>query len=305
MDSILNKQVSFFNTHSDTQPRPVNVLEFLKDKNSIKLQNEILSCVGADDKKSLKAFAKCIAISGLFTKRCEAGLIAHSGLIAVDIDLKDNQQVILDPDFIRKVCVFPWIAYFGKSISGNGYWGIVPILNPNKHKEHFAAIQSVFKSIGITIDPAPSNVASLRYQSYDESAYYNHNAKRFTYLKATREPKKEYQGTAKISSDTNPFNDYNLHGDIESLLISHGWKYSNCTKSDRKRFTRPGKQSGVSADFHTTKRTLYLFSSDPETGLETANKGYSPVSVFAQLECNNNWSLCATKLKALGFGKNS
>lgn len=173
-NSILNKEASCFNTHSDMQPKPVNVLQFLTDRTALKLQDEIRSCVSEDDKKAIKAEAKCIAISGTFSKRGESGLIKHSGLIAIDIDLKDNKEILGHPEFFSSICALPWMAYFGRSISGSGYFGIIPIVNATKHKEHFAAIESVFKTMNIILDKAPSNVSSLRYQSYDENAYFNH-----------------------------------------------------------------------------------------------------------------------------------
>ena len=303
-NSVLNKEVSTQKNHSASLIFNENLLNLLNDKTCIPLQEEIKSMVDPDDKKPLKALAKCITVSGTFTKRCEYGLITHSGLIAIDIDWKDNQQVLTDPDFFTKVCGLPFIAYFGKSISGSGYWGIIPISNPAKHKEHFRAIESVFKEIGIVLDKAPSNVASLRYQSYDENAYFNHSAERFTFIKeSVIEPKKSYQIKADNSTDVNPFDDFNQNGDVEGLLLSAGWTYSNNSKADRKRFTRPGKSSGVSADWHTVKRLLYLFSSDAATGLETPMRGYNPVLIFYQLTACKSWAECAKNLKILGYGQ--
>ena len=103
-NSRLNKQAAYFNTHSDTYPKPISVLEFLTDKTCIPLQDEIKNMADPDDKKTLKALAKCITISGTFSKRNENGLIKHSGLIAIDIDLVDNTEILKDPDFFKKVC---------------------------------------------------------------------------------------------------------------------------------------------------------------------------------------------------------
>ena len=68
------------------------------------------------------------------------------------------------------------VAYCGLSVSGRGYWGLVPIHDPAMHKEHFEALQDDFHFIGIKIDPAPGNVASPRYYSYDSNGYFNAKA---------------------------------------------------------------------------------------------------------------------------------
>lgn len=307
--SILNKTASYFNTHADTVPKPVNVLQFLTDQSCIKLQDEIKSCVDPDDKKALKAEAKCIAGSGTFSKRGESGLIQHSGLIFIDADFKDNKEVFAHPKFFESVCALPYVAYFGRSISGSGYFGIIPISNPAKHKEHFAAIVSVFKSMGIVLDEAPKNVASLRYQSYDPDAYFNHNATLFSFIKESNtEPKNKqkqdaYKNHAQNSTNTNPFHDYNANGDIEDLLRSKGWTVAGNGKEGQVRYTRPGKKKGVSADWHPGRRTLFVFSSDPETGMDTPMKGYSPSSVFYQMEGCVSTKQCAKKLYDLNYGQ--
>ena len=305
-NSVLNTNISMFDSHSDIyHPKTVIALDYLKDKSSTPLQDEIKSMVDPDDKKSLKALSKGATMSGTFKSRCEFDLIKHSGLLSLDFDLKDNPQIKTDPYFFSKVSDFPWIAYLGKSVSGEGgLFGVVPIANMTKHKEHFAALVAVFNSIGCKLDPAPKNVASFRYQSYDENAYFNHSAERFTFIKeSVIEPKKSYQIKADNSTDVNPFDDFNQNGDVEGLLLSAGWTYSNNSKADRKRFTRPGKSSGVSADWHTVKRLLYLFSSDAATGLETPMRGYNPVLIFYQLTACKSWAECAKNLKILGYGQ--
>lgn len=308
-NSILNKSASYFNTHADKVPKPVNVLQFLTDQSCVKLQDEIKSCVDPEDKKALKAEAKCITISGTFSQRNESGLIQHSGLIAIDIDLKDNIEILKHPKFYESVCALPFIAYFGRSISGNGYFGIIPISTPAKHKEHFAAIVSVFKSMGIVLDAAPSNVASLRYQSYDTDAYFNHNAKLFSFIKesvtdAKNKPKTDaYKNRAGNSTNTNPWSDYNANGDVEDLLKSKGWTFAGNGKEGQVRYTRPGKKKGVSADWHPGRRTLFVFSSDTNTGMQESMKAYSPASVFYQMEGCVSTKQCAKKLYDLGYGQ--
>ena len=93
-----------------------------------------------------------------------------------DIDLQDNQQLQNYEDMQMLISMIKNVAYCGLSVSGRGYWGLVPIHDPAKHMEHFEALKDDFYFFGIKIDPAPSNVASPRYYSCDPNGYFNANA---------------------------------------------------------------------------------------------------------------------------------
>jgi len=303
-DSILNKQAAYYTTHSDQIPKHESVLSFLSDKSAIELCQKIKHVQDPEVRKRLKGFAKCMSISCSAEKRGMSGFVKHTGLIAIDIDFKDNEQILQHPDFFTTMCKLPWIAYFGKSISGAGYFGIVPISNPSKHMAHFDALVAVFASMKIQLDKAPRNVSSLRYQSFDEQAYINHSASRFSFLHEPGNRGKSKFKSKKIGVSTNlsAFDDYNLNGDVPSLLIENGWiRCSNTINSTRLRFTRPGKTSGVSVDWHTEKRILYVFSSN--AGFDEENRGYNPVQVFYKITACNNYKECNQKLILMGYGR--
>lgn len=122
-------------------------------------------------KESLPA----ITPSGLFTYRSRESLAKHSGLICLDIDGKDNEGESLE-SLKATVTALPWVAYCGLSVSGNGLFALVPIAYPGRHLEHFRALQRDLFGIGVKIDPACSDVARLRFYSYDPNPYYNHEA---------------------------------------------------------------------------------------------------------------------------------
>jgi len=71
------------------------------------------------------------------------------------------------------------IAYCGLSVSGNGYWGLVPIEDPKHHLNHFKALLITFQKIGIAIDKSCNDVCRLRGYSIDIDGYFNHNASIF------------------------------------------------------------------------------------------------------------------------------
>lgn len=198
-NSILNKPVSIFANYKDTTPKTVSLSTVLtSDKHAAK----ITALRQHDDKAqrdAIKATLPAITPSGTFTHRAESGLIEHSGFIQADIDAKDNPMIFDGADTLEdyldvlslvkpELSKLKNLAYIGLSASGRGLWILIPIAYPDRHKEHFAAIVADFKKIGINLDTAPSNVASLRGYSYDPDAYFNHNAEIYTRL-ATPEKK--------------------------------------------------------------------------------------------------------------------
>lgn len=178
--SCLNVDVSKFDKVKDPENAiNVNLLEWLGDESDQSVVSTLRTLTG-DEYKTYKKQLSGITLSGTFSKRCEAGLIEHSGLIQFDIDSKDN-SISMD-QLKEKIKHIPFVAYLSYSTSGNGLWGVIPIKYTEKHKEHFRAIHKAFLNAGVTIDRAPSNVASFRFTSYDTEPYYNHNAELFPYL---------------------------------------------------------------------------------------------------------------------------
>ena len=127
-------------------------------------------------RKKFKGLLTCITPSGVFSERKLAGLHKHTGIICLDIDGKDNNHISdfgLLRDELNKIIN---VAYCSLSASGNGVFCLIPIRNPQKHKEHFNALQQDFLDLGIIIDKSCSDVTRLRLSSYDEKAYTNKQA---------------------------------------------------------------------------------------------------------------------------------
>jgi len=106
---------------------------------------------------------------------------------------------------------------------------------------------------------------------------------------------KEKKPSLKMHDDTTPGDDYNRRGDWQSLLMSHGW-----TQAGGTRWRRPGKASGVSADWIPDANIFHVFSSNAEP-LEGGNS-YSPFALFTFLEHNGNFSEAAKELARQGYG---
>jgi hypothetical protein len=112
-------------------------------------------------------------------------------------------------------------------------------------------------------------------------------------------PKKEYVQPETAGYFMTPWEDYNVRGDIFGLLERHGWV---SVKQDAFRtfFRRPGKQKGISADYHHQLRLFKVFttSSQFEQG-----HGYTHYGVFKLLECNNDSKAAVKRLVEMGFGE--
>jgi len=95
-----------------------------------------------------------------------------------------------------------------------------------------------------------------------------------------------------------PWDDYNEKANIVELLQRHGWTKVD-QKGERIYFKRPGATSQTSANYHTTKKVFYVFT----TSSQFENKGYSPFGVYTILECNGDYKLAIRKLSDNGYGE--
>lgn len=103
--------------------------------------------------------------------RRETHLKQHTGWLSIDIDLDDNQQ-LTDFDNIRMVCRFrPEIALLMRSCSGTGYFGLVRLAYPERHKEQFKALLKEYAALGITLDKQCGNIGRVRFASWDDPAH--------------------------------------------------------------------------------------------------------------------------------------
>jgi hypothetical protein len=177
MDSILNIEVSCFaNYDTPKNPKSVNLLSWLKSEKYRYQVERIRSITDKTERDAIKATLPAITPSGVFSYRSVKNFVKHSGFIQFDIDLKGNESVENFFELKEQISRIKNVAYCGLSVSGTGFWGLIPIADPAKHNNHHKAIQEAFAKLGIAIDPAPKSIASLRGYSYDPAAYFNHKA---------------------------------------------------------------------------------------------------------------------------------
>lgn len=170
--------VSSYPGVTDTTGTEVNLKDFILSGKYKEVAEQIRCGATADErhdiKKQLYNQIPAVTVSGRFGQHKSEHLIEASGLICIDIDWKDNVDIMPQvPSILQKL---KYVAYCGKSISGDGYFAIIPIENPKHFKQHFYALEEEMKSYGIVIDKSCKDITRLRYASYDADGYYNPNA---------------------------------------------------------------------------------------------------------------------------------
>jgi hypothetical protein len=171
-------QVSLFRNYSSIIPqRQENLWKWLLEKNEYTpMVDRIRSTTDENERKRLKSSLPAITPSGIFSERRANKLIAHSGLICIDIDGKDNPNIMDMEELKKELSSNDHILYCGLSVSGNGLFCLIPIAYPEQHKGHFYALQKDFKDMGIVIDGGCSDVGRLRGYSSDENPHVNPEA---------------------------------------------------------------------------------------------------------------------------------
>jgi hypothetical protein len=127
-------------------------------------------CIAKDGRKYIKKVS-----------RRESHLKQHTGWLAIDIDLADNTQ-LSNFENIRKVCRFrSEIGLLMRSCSGTGYFGLVRLAYPDRHKSQFKALLQEYAALGITLDKACSNIGRVRFASWDDPEHIYINEKVMPY----------------------------------------------------------------------------------------------------------------------------
>ena len=178
--TFLDAEVSFFsNTKSITPSKTITFRDWIFKEN--KGLRDKINRIRDEQNSELKQTLPCITGSGIISDgRADKNLKHHNGYIVLDIDEKENLHLKkeyfsqLKKKVFRK---FSEICYAGHSVGGVGYYLIIGIENPNRHKEYFEYLASWFRySEDINIDKTCKNLSRLRYYSVDDNPHINENA---------------------------------------------------------------------------------------------------------------------------------
>lgn len=190
MNSYLDTRISVYNGVTDNVGVICPLRAFLFSKKHKKDVERVRSLYGSEAYKQEKKHLPMAAISGTFRTRNIGDLIEHTGLICIDIDAKDNPHLDMAKDVMPRLRELPYVFYAGKSVSGNGYFAIIPLLHKGLHRQHYCSLKHVFLEMGINIDKNCGDVTRTRFISYDDNFYMNENAELYDGLESEDEWKR-------------------------------------------------------------------------------------------------------------------
>lgn len=185
---LLQRKITLYRDVRDRIGKPATFADFLQACLESRPAVETLrATIDADERRKLKTALPCATISGLFapTRKTE-NLVQHSSLLCLDFD-----HVTDCAGLMEKLAHLDCVAYASRSCSGRGVFAAVPVVFPDRHKEHFAALCHFFGDWGYELDKQCGDVTRLRVVSYDPDAVLRLNAVPFEGL--WREPRQAFQ----------------------------------------------------------------------------------------------------------------
>ena len=126
-----------------------------------------------DERSNLKQMSPNFTTSGIFRKRGLAGLVKHSGVIAIDFDN------LKDVDDVKSYLALDRYSWFTSvSIGGEGLCVFVKI-DPDKHLESFNFLSEYYlKNYNLEVDQACKDIPRVRFVMHDVDAILNDSAVR-------------------------------------------------------------------------------------------------------------------------------
>jgi hypothetical protein len=190
--------VSLFRGYSDARPvGVVSLFDFLLQPTYREQIEALRRCKYKAQRRELKSRLPAITPSGVFSKRCNGGLIRHSGFICIDIDGQDNPS-ITDWEAVKpSLSDIDGLWYGGLSASGSGLFLLFGIAHPERHAGHFHALARDLLGRGLIVDATCKDVARLRSASYDPNPIYLPDA---THYDGFRTPTKEARALRRCTS---------------------------------------------------------------------------------------------------------
>lgn len=275
--TFLDAEVSLFgNTKSITPSKTITFRDWIFNENEV-LRDKV-NRIRAEQNSELKQTLPCITGSGIISDgRADKNLKHHNGFIVIDIDEKENLHLKKE-DFLqlkKKVFrKFSEICYAGHSVGGIGYYLIIGIENPYRHKEYFEYLACWFKDAeDINIDKNCKNLSRLRYYSIDDNPHINENA---TILKESLLNKKTVQ-TISRRGEASDNNLVELVEKIEASRISVAPSYDEYLKLAIVFYNEQGEDG----------RGLYhrVCSFDPKYNSRDCDKQFTEVSKRGYTDC--------------------
>lgn len=202
----INAKISLFKSVTDATPSfEISIYQFIENViqcDYIKKIETIRVEPNKAKRNNLKKMLPCATISGTFSKRSSLNLKKHSGFICIDIDASENPTITDWQALRNSLATWTIVLFSALSVSGKGVFLIVPIAKPEKHTQHFLALETQFKEYGIIIDKQCKDVSRLRLISNDPQAVLNTQAEPYRRIIEIKQPQpfKNYKATPEIHS---------------------------------------------------------------------------------------------------------
>lgn len=154
-----------------------DVLELIKNGDWQDEINNVRSKVAANASEKeigeVKNTLNYFTASGTFTTRNDAGLIQHSGLLALDFDKLAEYTTI--EDAWKAITSDKYTHHAFLSCTGRGICAIVHI-DPSKHLDSFRFFSKYYKKhYGLILDESGKDISRPRFISYDPNLFTNPN----------------------------------------------------------------------------------------------------------------------------------
>jgi hypothetical protein len=118
-------------------------------------------------------------------------VLEYSGLMQLDFDYEGIKQYDIE-ELKQAVFALPFIAFAGLSCSGNGFFALVAIAEPERLAEYAEHCFKVFAKNNIPVDSSKGrNPQDLRYSSYDSNMLFRDNPEPLRIPKYTETPKRK------------------------------------------------------------------------------------------------------------------
>lgn len=125
--------------------------------------------------KALKRQLPVVLFSGTFSSRTDDDIFEHSKFIVIDLDNVDVESVK------RRLGTDEYVFSCWTSPSGNGVKALVQISNPERHEDHFRALEKYFeRTYGLEVDGTGKNLSRACFESYDPELIVQMDARVFS-----------------------------------------------------------------------------------------------------------------------------
>ncbi len=172
----LDIEIDWFKNITETTPKQKNLKEFLTLNNNVN-GNVILGNLKdlpptskeyTEQKKQLPNFCINARFNG---NRASNNIKELTGLMYIDIDYKDNTEIINDiPTILKSISS---VAFYKHSCSGKGYFAIIPYNTALRFDEVWHSLNNDFATLGVKVDPSTKNPDRVTFYSNDPDYWIN------------------------------------------------------------------------------------------------------------------------------------